>query len=238
MLAPTLFNIYTNDQPEFDHICRFIYADDLCLAMQSTSFTTTETRLKEALEGLTNYYANNFLIANLGKTLVCAFHLNNHTADKQLNITWNGQVLENDHFPKYLGVTLDRTLSFAKHAQNVKAKVAARNKILGKLVNSTWGADPKTLRTTALALSYSTAEYASLVWARSCHAKKIDPELNNACRIVTGQLRPTPLPLLYRTAGIAPPQTRREMQARTHKHSQENDKRHPIFDHKTPPEQT
>ena len=52
--------------------------------------------------------------------------------------------------------------------------------------------------------------------------------------ITSGQLRPTPLQLLYRTAGIAPPQTRREIQARTHKHSQENDKRHPMFDHKYP----
>ena len=101
-------------------------------------------------------------------------------------------------------------------------------------MNSTWGAHPKTLRMTTLALSHSTAGYASPVRARSCHAKKIDPEVNNACRIVTGQLRPTQLPLLYRTAGIAPPQTWREMQARTHKHSQENNKRHLMFDHKYP----
>ena len=165
---------------------------------------------------------------------MCAFHLNNHATDKQLNITSNGQVLENDRYLKHLGVTLDQTLSFAKHAQNVKAKVAARNSILGKLANSIWGADPKTLQMTALALSYSTAEYASPVWARSCHAKKIDPELNNTCQVVTRQLRPTPLPLLYRTAGIAPPQTWREIQSRTHKQLQENDKRHLMFDHKYP----
>ena len=234
VLAPTLFNIYTNDQPEFDDIRRFIYADDLCLATQSASFETIETRLTEALEGLTDYYAKNSLNANPGKTQVCAFHLNNHAAGRKLNITWNGQVLENDCHPKYLGVTLDRTLSFAKHVQNVKAKVATRNNLLGKLANSTWGADPKTLRTTAMALSYSSAEYASPVWARSCHAKKIDPELNSACRIVTGQLRPTPLPLLYRTAGIAPPPIRRDIQARTQKHQQETDERHPMFGHEYP----
>ena len=117
VLTPTLVNIYTNDQPEFDHIRRFIYADDLCLARQSTPFTTIKMRLKETLEGLTNYYANNGLNANPGRTQVCAFHLNNHTVDKQLNITWNGQVLENDRLPKYLGVTLDQSLSFAMHAQ-------------------------------------------------------------------------------------------------------------------------
>ena len=90
------------------------------------------------------------------------------------------------------------------------------------------------MRTTALALSYSTAEYASAVWARSRHAKKVDPELNNACRIVTGQLRPTPLPILYRTAGIAPPHIRREINARTEKYKQETDVRHPMFDHTYP----
>ena len=131
-------------------------------------------------------------------------------------------------------MTLDRTLSFAQHTKNVKAKVAARNSLLGKLANSNWGADPKTLRTTALALSYSSAEYCSAVWARSCHAKKVDPELNNACRVVTGQLRPTPLPLLYRSAGIAPPEVRRQVHSSTHKFKQETDQRHPLFDHKYP----
>lgn len=234
VLAPTLFNVYTNDQPEFDEIRRFIYADDLCLATQSPTFELIETRLTEALEGLTDYYTKNSLNANPGKTQVCAFHLNNHAANKKLNITWNGQALENDQYPKYLGVTLDRTLSFAKHVQNVKAKVTTRNNLLSKLANSTWGSDPKTLRTTAMALCYSSAEYASPVWGRSCHAKNIDPELNNACRIITGQLRPTPISLLYRTAGIAPPHIRREIQARTQKHLQENDTRHPMYDHQFP----
>ena len=234
VLAPTLFNIYTNYQPEFEHIRRFIYADDLCLATKSTSFETIENRMTEALKTLTDYYLKNSLNANPGKTQVCAFHLNNHQANTKLNITWNGQQLENDSYPKYLGVTLDRTLSFNKHVQNVKAKVAARNNLLGKLANSGWGTDPKTLRTTALALSYSTAEYASAVWARSSHANKVDPELNNACRIVTGQLKCTPLPLLYRTAGIAPPETRRQAHARIEKFKQEMDPRHPMFDHKYP----
>ena len=234
VLAPTLFNVYTNDQPEFEAIRRFIYADDLCLATQGLDFKIIEKRLSEALNTLTEYYRQNSLNANPGKTQVCAFHLNNHEANKKLNITWNGQILENDSFPVYLGVTLDRTLSFKEHARKVKAKVATRNNLLGKLANSNWGANPSTLRSTALALSYSTAEYCSPVWANSCHAKSIDPELNNACRIITGTLRPTPLPALHRLAGIAPPQIRRETQLRTQKYKQENDKRHPLHDHIPP----
>ncbi|GFS19064.1 RNA-directed DNA polymerase from mobile element jockey-like protein [Elysia marginata] len=77
-------------------------------------------------------------------------------------------------------------------------------------------------------------EYSSAVWARSYHAKKVDAELNNDCRIVTGQLRPTPLPPLYRTAGIAPPDIRRQTHGSTEKHKQETDLRHPLFDHSYP----
>ena len=53
VLSPILFNIYTNDQPQFENICRFIYADDLCLAMQATDFKTIETELSKALDSLT-----------------------------------------------------------------------------------------------------------------------------------------------------------------------------------------
>ena len=126
---------------------------------------------------------------------------------------------------------MDRTLTYAKHVTKVKAKVATRNNLLGKLANSRWGADPHTLRTTALALSYSAAEYCSPVWGRSSHAKEVDPELNNACRIITGTLRPTPLTTVYKLAGIAPPHIRRETQAMTEKYKQEQDARHPLFEH-------
>ena len=234
VLAPTLFNIYTNDQPEHDGIRRFIYADDLCLASQAINFETIERRLSKALSTLTEFYKENSLNANPGKTQVCAFHLNNHQAYRKLDINWNGNQLENDSFPVYLGVTLDRTLSFKEHARKTKEKVATRNNLLSKLANSSWGANPQTLRTTALALSYSTAEYCAPVWARSCHAKTINPELNNACRTITGALRPTPLPALYRLAGIAPPQIRRDTKARNHKFKQETETKHPLAGHGPP----
>ncbi|GFS15522.1 RNA-directed DNA polymerase from mobile element jockey [Elysia marginata] len=171
VLAPTLFNIYTNDQPEFDHTRRFIYADDLYLATQSTSFNAIETRLTDALSSLFNYYTENSLNANPSKAQECAFHLNNHQANTKLEITWNDQPL---------------------------------NRILFRSMG------------------------------QICHAKKVDAELNNACRIVTGQLKPTPLPLLYRTAGIAPRDIRRQTHGSTEKHKQEIYLRHPLFDHSYP----
>ena len=95
------------------------------------------------------------------------------------------------------------------HIRNRKMKVATRNNLLTKLATSKWGANPRTIRTTSLALSYYTAEYAAPVWARSAHAKNLDPELNQACRSVTGCLQPTNVEDLYLLSGISPPTTKR-----------------------------
>ena len=72
-----------------------------------------------------------------------------------------------------------------EHMHNTKMKVATRNNLLRKLSNSKWGANASTIRTTALALCYSVAEYATQVWARSAHAQILKPELNSTCRAVT-----------------------------------------------------
>ena len=114
----------------------------------------------------------------------------------------------------YLGVTLDRTLSYKQHIEKVKGKVRTRNNLLHKLANSSWGANTSTLRATALALCYSVAEYACPVWERSSHAKKSWRLLNDSCRYITGCLRPTNVDSLYVLAGIAPPGVRRSVASR------------------------
>ena len=76
---------------------------------------------------------------------------------------------------------LDRTLSYQTHIHNTKMKMATINNQLKKLANSRWGTNARTIRTTALALCYSTAEYAAPVWERSAYAHLLNPELNQAC---------------------------------------------------------
>ena len=83
-------------------------------------------------------------------------HLRNRECGKQLNISWNGVNLPHCNLPVYLGVTLDRTLSYKAHIEKTKKKVGTRNNITknGEPLHAT------TLRSSALALCYSAAEYA------------------------------------------------------------------------------
>ena len=186
-----------------------------------------ETTLTSALDNLTSYYSDNQLKANPAKTQVSLFHLSNHEAGRQLSLTWNGTQCQH---PVYLGVTLDRTLSFKQHIEKVKGKVRTRNNLLRKLVTSLWGANAPTLRATALALCYSAAEYACPVWERSSHSKKLDPTLNDSCRAITGCLKPTSVDSLHVLSGIAPPDIRRPVASRMERLRQSQDRRHPCHD--------
>ena len=131
--------------------------------------------------------------------------------------------------PKYLDVTLDRTLCYKQHIHNTNMKVATRNNLLRKLSNSKWGENANTIRTTALALSYSVAEYAAPIWARSPHAQKLNTELNSACRAVTGCMKLTYVEDLYLLAGIAPPDIRRDVCTRMKKTKQETNEAHSLY---------
>lgn len=231
VLAPALYNIYTNDQPLPNATRQYIYADDTAVAAQGRSFEEVEQKLTMTLNELSQYYDANHLKPNPAKTQVCAFHLNNREAGRELNVRWRGDRLQHCPTPKYLGVILDRTLTFKAHCIATRGKVSARNNIIRKLTSRCWGANPNVLRTSALALSVSAAEYAAPVWNASSHAKKVDIAVNDMARIVTGCLKPTPVHKLYPIIGIAPPSIRRDVAADAERTKQETDPRHPLHGH-------
>ena len=126
-----------------------------------------------------------------------------------LQVTFNGVVLKHNFNPKYLGITLDRSLTFKQHILNTANKIKTRNNLLYKLASSTWGASPATLRTAALGLVYSAAEYGAPVWLNSAHIRIVDAQLNTAMRIISGTISSTPTQWLPVLCNIFPPSLRR-----------------------------
>ena len=110
VLSPILFNIYSNGQSIHDGTRNFIYADDLCVTAQYSSFTEVETTIGDALDEPTQYYRSNSLHANPDKTQVAAFHLRNKEGNRSLKVEWNRTKVENSRHPKYLCVTLKRKI--------------------------------------------------------------------------------------------------------------------------------
>ena len=105
---------------------------------------------------------------------------------------------------RYLGVTLDRTLSFKQHVSNICAKVSAWKSIICHLCGTTWGASAATLRTTMKAIVIAPTEYCAPTWEWSSHHQKLDTCLNTAFQTISGGLGVTPVDHLPVLAGIAP----------------------------------
>lgn len=126
----------------------------------------------------------------MNETVVSCYHLTNQAANKNLEVIFDGKILTHDFELVYLGIKLDQSLIILnKHIAKLIAKLNTRINILRIVAGTSWGGNATCLRTSALALVYSVAEYCSSAWLTSAHAKKIDVILNQAMRIITGRLR-------------------------------------------------
>ena len=166
-----------------------------------------ERTLSQDMTTLSEYLQTWRLKLSHTKTVTAAFHLHNREAKRELKVCNIGKTLPFCPVPTYLGVKLNRWLTYRPHLEALRKKLCARVS-LRRLVGTGWGASAKTLRTAALSLVYSTAEYCAPVWCRSVHIRFIDSVLNDALCFVTGCLRPTPSVYLPVLSGIQPAELR------------------------------
>jgi len=92
------------------------------------------------------------------KTVLAVFHLNNKEAKHELKVNFNNETLPFCSEPKYLGVTLDRSLLYRQHIESLCKKLTSRVVFLRWLAGSGWGARTTTLQIAILVLVHSTAE--------------------------------------------------------------------------------
>ena len=84
-----LFNLYTNDLP-VTHSHKFIYADDMNLAIQSQYFSELECSLSADLARMSHYCRLWRLKPSAPKTVASCFHLHNDSASRELTVWLNG----------------------------------------------------------------------------------------------------------------------------------------------------
>ena len=173
-----------------------------------------EDTISQDITTLSGYLQTWRLKLSNTKTVTTAFYLNNSEAKRAFNVYSNGNLFSPCPVPTYLGVKLDRPLTFRHHFEALRKKLSTRVALLRRLggsgcSGSGCGAGAKTMRISALSLVYSTAEYCTPVWCRSTHTRLIDSILDDALRIVTGCLRPTPTEDLPVLASIQPAELRR-----------------------------
>ena len=128
MLSPVLLNIYENDQPVHKNRRSFINTDEFCIATQDASFEKTKNQKPKTM---------------------CQPRKKPQTYVVNRSLTSPGAAHSNPDITFYIFLTEHSATVLTSQRSN-KAKTAARTNVLKKLSNLKWGANPATIRTTAL----------------------------------------------------------------------------------------
>ena len=113
-LAPLLFNIYISELPAI--ISRkYAYADGLAIMHTDGDWQVVEGALSKNMATVGEYLQTWKLKLSTTKTVSAVFHLNNKEAERELKVNFNNENLPFCSEPKYLGVTLDRSLTYRRH---------------------------------------------------------------------------------------------------------------------------
>ena len=132
VLASLLYNVYTYDLPSLVSK-KYAYADDLAILHTSNEWKSLERVLSQDMTTLSNYLQAWRLKLSQSKTVTAAFHLNNQEAKRELKISHGDNILPFCSTPTYLGVKLDRSLTFRHHLDTMRNKLTSRVALLWRL---------------------------------------------------------------------------------------------------------
>ena len=193
-LSCTLFLLFINDISDKLKIEIAMYADDLVMWYTSKCSNVNRHKMNYALEQLGNYCREWKLTINTTKTVYTIFSLSPKVSKERHVIVIQGNVLQKEDNPTYLGVILDQKLSLNEQMERVKKKANGRLKLVKKLASTSWGADKNTLRQLYLGYVRSTMDYSLALQSLSSKTTQlsVDRIQNNALRFISGAMKSTP----------------------------------------------
>ena len=121
VLTPLLFNIYISDLPATISK-KYAFADDLAIMHADGDWQAGEGALSKDMATLSEYLQTRKPKLSTTKTVSAVFHLNNKEAKRELKVNFNNETLPFSSEPKYLGVTLDTSLTYRRHLESLRKK--------------------------------------------------------------------------------------------------------------------
>ena len=179
ILGPLLFLLYINDLPSASKLKCVIFADDTNLLIQGNDLKLLAETLNKELEIVDDYFKANQLKLNAKKTKVIIFRKKAIPANiEQLNISLNKDKLDICEEVQFLGLTIDGTLCWEKHCNNVANKISRSSSMINRVKKFL---PPSTLKLLYHSFIQSHISYGLTAWG-GCSAQ-------NKKRIVKTQKR-------------------------------------------------
>lgn len=187
ILGPILYNVYTHDIPHFNSVEVAMYADDTALISQNFDIQQATDDLQIAIDLYCQWCDTWKIVLNTSKCQAKIFTLRRPTNSVQLQVNtaavpWNA----NDSAVKYLGMFLDRKLTWGIHINKKLSECYTRLSLLYPLINR-----KSKLKITCSTLLYKSLirpiiMYGSVIWgtASKTHINKIQVMQNKILRII------------------------------------------------------
>ena len=135
VLASLLFIICIYDLPSTTSR-KDAYAHDLALLHSSRDWKGLQETLIQDMATLSAYIKIWRLKLSHAKTVTAVFPLHNRGTKRELKVYANGKFLPFFPAPTYLGVKLERSLTFRHHLKTLRKKLATRVTLVRQLAGS------------------------------------------------------------------------------------------------------
>ena len=124
LLSPNLFLFYLNDIPKSSKTSISLFADDTAIIAESWKANMANKYLQSHINVLQEYYDKWKIKINPNKTTLV--HFTTKSKEKaNINVSFNGQIIQEQKELKYLGLTLNKNLTFSSHIKNTLKKANA-----------------------------------------------------------------------------------------------------------------
>ena len=137
ILGPLLFLIYVNDLPDC-HLASdiILYADDTVLYYSSKSVSDLEHHINADLGTVSEWFSRNLLTLNISKCNFVIFGSPQKLNRIQgISVKVEGTSIERTQSFKYLGVTLQQSMSWADHVDAISMKINQRIGLIRRIRN-------------------------------------------------------------------------------------------------------
>jgi hypothetical protein len=136
LISPVLFSLYVNDMPPPSHHVELaLYADDTAVIATSRKPTLLVSYLESYLNDLQRWLSEWRIAINVSKSSAIIFARAGRRFIQPRPVTLFGEPIEWVETTRYLGVTLDKRLTWSPHIVQVRKSTAQRMGMLGPLLN-------------------------------------------------------------------------------------------------------
>ena len=214
VLSVALFAVLINDISDElpTAVGRSLFVDDLAIWCTASSASHVSRQLQLAVTRLERWSTSNGLRFSVAKTTAVHF-CRRRCADLDLGIRLYGQTVETQLAARFLGVLLDRRLTYKEHFKGLRERCFKALDVLKCVSRTSYGSDRNTLLLLYRAIVRSKLDYACFVYDSACESSKkaLDTVHHASLRVVTGAFRTSPVPSLLAEANEPPLSLRRQM---------------------------